>query len=359
MRRAKTAMAGRGLRLLVCAASSLTASWLNNIPTGLERLPSRKTDAQPRALVASPRRGLQDRIERIESFGRNPGQLRMSVYAPSSRPAADGTLIVLLHGCGQDAASFAANTCWIDVARRLGIVLVLPEQVRENNRARCFNWFEPEDVRRGGGEAASIRQMVRVAVKIFHIDPKKVFIVGLSAGGAMAAAMLAAYPSVFKAGAVVAGMPVGSAHGIGGAILRMHHANGYTSRARLAEAVRSSSPARRSVAWPRISIWQGGRDRVLDPANAIVLAAQFSELHGGGPVFDMAEQLAPGISREVWGNADRPAVELWQIAEMGHGFPIDTKSPNGGRIGPDVFDVGLSAAEHMARFFGIGHSQTR
>ncbi len=357
MRRAKTATAGRGLRLLARAASSLTASWLNNFPTKSETLPSRKMSVQPHALAVSLRDGFQDRIKRIESFGRNPGQLRMSVYAPSGRPAANGALIVLLHGCGQDAASFAADTGWIDVAQRLGIVLVLPEQVRENNRARCFNWFKPEDVRRGG-EAASIRQMVRVAAKSFNINSKKVFIVGLSAGGAMAAAMLAAYPSVFKAGAVVAGMPVGSAHGIGGAILRMHHANGYTSRERLAEAVRSSSPARRGVAWPRISIWQGGRDRVLDPANAIILAAQFSELHGAGSVFDMAEKPAPGISREVWGNADHPAVELWQIAEMGHGFPIDSKSPNGGRIGPDVFDVGLSAAEHMARFFGIRHSQT-
>jgi poly(hydroxyalkanoate) depolymerase family esterase len=88
------------------------------------------------------------------------------------------------------------------LARRLRVALVLPEQTFANNRGRCFNWYRATDVRRGSGEAKSIRQMVRVATERFRSDRRRVFMAGLSAGGAIAAALLAAYPAVFAAGAV-------------------------------------------------------------------------------------------------------------------------------------------------------------
>lgn len=347
-------MAGRTLRLLVRTASGLATSWLGGARAKADK-PRRAAQAVP----AGPRSKARERVERVENFGPNPGQLRMFVYAPGQLPPAKGAMIVLLHGCGQEAASFAADSGWIGVARQLGILLVLPEQSRNNNRAGCFNWFEPADVRRGGGEVASIRQMIRVAAKQFATDPRKVFIVGLSAGGAMAAAMLAAYPATFAAGAVVAGMPVGSAHSVGVAILRMHHANNYTSRARLADAVRSASPARRKQTWPRISIWQGGQDRVIDPVNANVLVAQFSELHGFDAAPDTASIMPapPGTSRQVWGDADHPAVELWRLEAMEHGFPIAASLPGGGRPGPAILDTGLSAANQITRFFGLDSSK--
>ena len=346
------------MRRLLRVASGLTASWLGNVPAVSKTTP-RKVSVRPGGPAASPQVKPPGQVERVEKFGTNPGQLRMSVFAPGELAVAKRPMIVLLHGCGQEAATFAADTGWIGVARRLGLVLVLPEQIRENNRARCFNWFEPEDVCRGGGEAASIRQMIRMAEKRFQTDARKTYVVGLSAGGAMAAAMLAAYPTVFAAGAVVAGMPVGSAHGAGGAILRMHRANGHTSQAKLVEAVRLSSPRRQTGTWPRLSIWQGDQDRVLDPANADILATQFAGLHTVNIMSNSAEQLAPGVLREVWGNADRPKVELWRIAGMGHGFPIDARLADGGRSAPAVLDVGLSGADHIARFFGLAARQAK
>ena len=343
--------AGTGLRVWMRSASGLTNSWLGALTGATSGGGASPRDVHKRsgdlATTAC------DSVQEVAEFGRNPGELRMFVYTPPRLPVAKGPLIVVLHGCGQEAALFAVDSGWIGVARRLGLPLVLPEQSRGNNRARCFNWFEPEDIRPGGGEAASIRQMVRVAAKRFGTDTKKVFIVGLSAGGAMAAAMLAAYPSTFSAGAIVAGMPVGVVHGMGGAILRMHHANKFTSRARLAETIRTRAPARRSKVWPRISIWQGERDRVVDPANAAVLAAQFGELHGCDEAPDAVEQISRGISRRVWGTAASPYVELWMIAGMGHGFPIDRTQPGGGRPGPAVLDIGLNGAARIARFFGL------
>ena len=98
------------------------------------------------------------RPTKVASFGSNPGALRMLVYAPP-RLGAGRPLVVVLHGCGQNASSFASEAGWIALAQQYRLALLLPEQSSENNRARCFNWFRPHDVKRGSGEAMSIRQM--------------------------------------------------------------------------------------------------------------------------------------------------------------------------------------------------------
>ena len=160
----------------------------------------------------------------IADFGSNPGRLSMFVHSPACSLLPSAPLIVLLHGCGQTAAAFARDTGWVSLSDRLGIPLVLPEQSGDNNHGRCFNWFRPGHTSRGNGEALSIRQMVAKAAERFGSDPGRVFITGLSAGGAMTAAMLAAYPDVFAAGAVVAGLPVGAATNTTEALARMAEA---------------------------------------------------------------------------------------------------------------------------------------
>lgn len=276
----------------------------------------------------------------------------MLVYAPPRLPP-DAPLVVVLHGCRQEAEGFATDAGWLALARRLRMALVLPEQTFANNRGRCFNWYHAADVRRGSGEAKSIRQMVRVAAERFRSDRRRVFVAGLSAGGAMAAALLAAYPAVFAAGAVVAGMPVGSANHPALALLRMHRADPYRGRAALAAAVRAAVPARRTRPWPRLSIWHGGRDRTVNPANAEALAAQWTALHGFDRPPTSETAPAPGVRLRTWGRPARPAVELWTLANMGHGFPVHPRLVDGERVGPWVVDAGLSAAHHVAAFWGI------
>lgn len=306
--------------------------------------------------AARPAAGAGDargRITEVDAFGTNPGALRMLVFEPPRRPRAGAPLIVVLHGCRQNAASFATDAGWLDVAKRLGIPLVMPEQVMANNRSRCFNWYRPDDVSRTRGEAMSIRQMIRTAVTRFGCDRRRVFIVGLSAGGAMTAAMLAAYPAVFAAGAVVAGMPVGAASTSPMALIRMFRADPHRTRAGLAAAVRARAPSRGRQPWPRLSIWQGGRDRTVDPANAEVLAAQWSALHGfdEAPSADTAP--LPGTRRRQWGRDARPAVELWTIPALAHGFPIDAGRDGVGEVGPWVLDAGIAAARHITAFWGL------
>lgn len=293
------------------------------------------------------------RVSEIPSFGTNPGGLRMLAYVPSRPPPPGQPLVIVLHGCRQDAEAFAKDAGWLALADRLRIPLVLPEQAVANNRHRCFNWYRPGDVGRGGGEALSIRQMVRAGTRQFASDRRRVFIVGLSAGGAMSVAMLAAYPTVFAGGAAIAGLAAGVASTGPTALLRMVRADPYRSRAGLIAAVLAHAPAKVKKSWPRLSIWHGDRDRSVNPANAEVLAAQWTGLHGLDPAPTTDAAIAPGVRRRAWGRAARPAVELWTIAGMGHGFPVDAATVGGGRPGPWVLDARLAGARHIAAFWGI------
>ena len=142
----------------------------------------------------------------ISEFGTNPGALKMFAYVPEPLPRAPA-LVVVLHGCGQTAAAYDFGTGWSTLAKRYGFALLMPEQQGSNNANTCFNWFNPGDVARGRGEAASIRQMVARMVADHKIDPRRIYITGLSAGGAMTSVMLATYPEVFAGGAIIAGLP--------------------------------------------------------------------------------------------------------------------------------------------------------
>src|SRR5689334_7004554 len=153
---------------------------------------------------------IHSRLREIIRFGSNPGNLRMFVYRPpklADKPA----LVVVLHGCTQSAAGYDLGAGWSTLADRYGFVLLFPEQQRSNNPNGCFNWFQPAHSQRGKGEPLSIRQMIEKSVVDHGIDRRRVFVTGLSAGGAMTSNMLACYPEVFAGGAIVAGLPYGAA----------------------------------------------------------------------------------------------------------------------------------------------------
>lgn len=144
-------------------------------------------------------------LTQVTGFGTNPGALTMYKYVPSGLPA-NAPLVVALHGCAQSASNYDAETGWILLADRWKFALLLPEQTSGNNSSRCFNWFESGDIARGSGEALSVKQMVDRMKTDHFSDPARVYVTGLSAGGAFTAVMLAAYPDVFAGGAIVAGV---------------------------------------------------------------------------------------------------------------------------------------------------------
>ena len=136
------------------------------------------------ARAAKPRAG-RARLSEISGFGTNPGRLRMLEYVPASA-GKDSPLVVVIHGCLQNAEGYAKGSGWTKLANENGIILLFPEQRRENNNNLCFNWFRPSAVARDRGELMSIRQMIEYAGDRHEVDQSRVYVHGLSAGAAMA-----------------------------------------------------------------------------------------------------------------------------------------------------------------------------
>ncbi len=300
-----------------------------------------------RPKILPPKLVQPGRMVEFAGFGAHPGQLRMRAHVPHS--VAGRPLVVLLHGCGQDAAGFAADSGWIELADRLRFPLILPEQAGANNAGRCFQWFHPADIARDRGEAGSIADMTRAAIGWFGSDRRRVFVVGLSAGGAMAAALLAAYPDVFAAGAAVAGMPVGAARSGMQAIMRMASAGSDQTPEDWATQVRGAAPDGFTGPWPRLSVWQGQADTTVAPENGPMLAAQWRALQGlESPL--VAEQMLNGVRHQMWPDASRRLVELWSLPHLPHGYPVGDRVIAPGRF---VEQAPVDATASIGRFLGL------
>ena len=286
----------------------------------------------------------------VQNFGANPGALQMWLHLPQELPPRS-PLVVVLHGCGQTAAGYAAGAGWIDLAERYGFALLCPAQVRANNANLCFNWFEPGDTSRDAGEAASIAQMVEWAVSTHDLDARRVFVTGLSAGGAMAAVSLATYPEVFSAGAVIAGLPYGAASGMQQALAAMRHVPDLPARS-WGDKVRAAAPA--PIRWPRISVWHGDADGTVNPSAGEASVRQWCDVHGVDR-FTQEQTARDGHRHQVWRGCDgEVAVELHRIAGLGHGTPIEVAGADGcGSPAPWILQAGVSSSLEIARSWGI------
>jgi len=161
----------------------------------------------------APSAMIDDRLSDLEGARSNPGNLRARFYVPGGLKRG-APLVVVLHGCTQNAAVYDHGSGWSTLADHHGFALLFPEQRRDNNPMLCFNWFSGGDTRRGIGEAASIAAMIEAMKRSHDVDPDRIFVTGLSAGGAMASVMLATYPDVFAAGAILAGVAYGCADSV-------------------------------------------------------------------------------------------------------------------------------------------------
>ncbi len=289
-------------------------------------------------------------LQEVTNLRDNPGALRMFVHVPEGLEPSP-PLVVVLHGCGQTAAAYADAAGWITLSERYGFVLLCPEQTRANNPNGCFNWFAQEDVIRGSGEAASIASMICRAVVDHGLDAMRVYVTGLSAGGAMVGVMLATYPELFAAGAIIAGLPYGCATGLQDALSAMRGVP-VRSGEIWGDAVRKASSGAEHR--PRVAIWHGDQDSTVTPAAADALILQWTNVHG----VSLPERSAPAVSRHrhrLWRDAaGRVVVEEHRITGLGHGTPIHSGGEDGcGAAAPWVLEAGVSSSLEIARSWGI------
>lgn len=292
----------------------------------------------------------RDRLKDMEIAGSNPGALRARTFIPQN--LADGApLVVVLHGCTQNAAAYDEGSGWSILAERYGFALLFPEQQRANNANLCFNWFVPGDAKRDAGEALSISQMIDTMVKAYGLDRSRIFIVGLSAGGAMSSVMLASYPDVFAGGAIIAGLPYGSATTMPEAFDRMR-GQGNPSEKDLQQLVRNASPYQGK--WPTISVWHGTADSIVDISNMETIVRQWAGLHGVRST-DYVSEREQGYLRKVWHGTDgRELIESYTIDGMGHGTPLAAGGSDGyGKPGPYMLETGISSTLRIATFWGL------
>jgi len=311
------------------------------------RKPFAKLDDLVRTRRATTQPPTVSPLSRVTGFGPNPGALDAHAFVPAGARA----LVVALHGCRQDARGYDRGTGWTALAEREGFAVLAPDQNAPNNAWRCFNWFDDS---KGEAEAASILAMVEHLVARDGLDPRRVFVTGLSAGGAMAARLLATHPAAFAGGAVIAGLPFGAAGDANEALTVMRTgadipAGGWAAPVRAASRHRGP--------WPTLSVWHGAADRTVNPRNGAALVEQWLALHGitWAP---RAAEAVDGARVLRWHGADgTPVVESWVIPGLDHAAPIGPgmaeARQRGGIAAPFILDAGIHSTWHIAAGWGL------
>ncbi len=268
---------------------------------------------------------------------------RYKLYVPAGFTGSTGQqrpLVVMLHGCTQNPDDFAVGTAMNEQASKQGFCVLYPEQSQDANPQRCWNWFKHNHQRRGRGEPALIASLTQAIMKEHDIDPRRVFIAGLSAGGAMAAIVADAYPEIFAAVGVHSGLPTGSASSVPEALAVMSSGQGSHIK-----STQPLKPPQRSV--PTI-VFHGDQDRTVHPRNGEqVIASALGSASAANPRVTQAIS-ANGrryTSATHHGESGEVLAEHWLVHGAGHAW-------SGGHAKGSYTDAkGPDATVEMLRFF--------
>ncbi len=323
----------------------MSRAGLGDTVLGLSQLRQKRNEMM--ANLAEPLR-----LTLVAPSGSNPGELRMLTYVPPGLPPG-APLVVVLHGCTQNAAAYDHGSGWSTLAERHGFAVLFPEQQRSNNGQLCFNWFQPQDTSKGHGEVESIRQMIEQMLLMHTLDARRVYVTGLSAGGAMTAAMLATSPELFAGGAIIAGLPYAAASGMMEAFTAMGQVRRHNG-VEWGNLVRAASG--HTGPFPTIQVWQGRADHTVNPGNADELVLQWANVLGLPAKPDVTETV-DGAQHEAWLRDGRPVLERWMVPGLAHGTPILTEGTDADRTvgvaGPYMLASGIGSTWHLAKSWGL------
>jgi poly(hydroxyalkanoate) depolymerase family esterase len=280
---------------------------------------------------------------RDHRFKCDAGSMHYKLFVPAGAgPRAP--LIVMLHGCTQSPDDFARGTRMNALAREHGYVVAYPAQSKSKNASKCWNWFRSGDQQRGQGEPAILAALTRYLVKAHDLDERRVYVAGLSAGGAMAAVLASTYPDVYAAIGVHSGLPFGVASDLPSAFAAMKQGAGKSS----GTSFKHLDPV------PAI-VFHGDRDTTVDPCNGAAVieqcmgAAAGNDGQADGTRTTVERGSTPGgrrYTRTIFTSAEgRVVAEQWLVHGAGHAwFGGDVNGSYTDPAGPD-------ASEQMLRFF--------
>ena len=276
----------------------------------------------------------------FNQFGDNPGELSASLWAgEKGKP-----LFVLLHGCGQNGEVLAKQTDLLAIANAEKFSVLVPQQSDTNNIKLCFNWFSSQDIDKDQGELLSLKNMIDTAKKTQGSE--QVYLVGLSAGGAMSASLAATYPELFNGVAIIAGIPHGCADNLIKAIACMRNGPAQSTKELVAKV--SSDHAK----WPPLSIWVGAKDQIVHPNNGSALAQQWAQLTAAKPNQPQNHQ---AYSQQLWlDNKGKEQVELLTFDALDHGIMVNPQREFGGETAPFVLAAPLATMRYLThKWLGV------
>ena len=293
------------------------------------------------ALVAGLRGATPDVVEGSCSNASSRRGYRL--YRPGWRYLGARPLVVMLHGCEQTPDDFAAGTRLHARGKGRGCFVLYPGQDRKANRMGCWNWYEAVHQQRDRGEPSILADMTREIIARYRIDPKRVYVAGLSAGGAMAATLATTHPELFAAVGIHSGLPHAAASNAVSALLVMRRG-----------PARRGRPAREALEMVPTIVFHGDQDTTVHPCNGEELIARTLWTSAGSRSADVAATRAirgvvPGgraYTRTLHHDAaGRAVAEHWVIHGSGHAW--SGGAPDGSYTDP----LGPDASGEMVRFF--------
>jgi poly(hydroxyalkanoate) depolymerase family esterase len=268
------------------------------------------------------------------TFSNDAGQRNYKLYVPAVYIGEPLPLVVMLHGCTQDADDFARGTRMNEMAEQHGLLVAYPNQAQSSNRSKCWNWFKPGDQQRDRGEPSLIAGMTREIIARYNVDARRVYVAGLSAGGAMAAIMVETFPDLYAAAAVHSGLPYACAKDLPSALAAMKGGR------RLHHPLHEMLPAR---AQRPMIVFHGDADATVHSSNGAALVSTFE-----GTTAHSAARPAPGRRRSTVQRLTAShgiEAEYWLIHGAGHAW--SGGNPRGSFTDPS----GPDATAEMLRFF--------
>lgn len=298
------------------------------IQRALGLAPAHKAPPKPQPPAAPAPAPAPEPAFTASSFDTDAGSRRYKLFVPAGFGGQRLPLLVMLHGCKQDPDDFAAGTRMNALAAEQGVIVLYPAQPPRSNAAKCWNWFQPADQKRGAGEPGLLAAMTARVIANQAVDPDRVYVAGLSAGGAMAAILGREYPDLFAAIGVHSGLPAGAANSVMSAFSAMQQG--------------ASGPAPAAASTPVI-VFHGDSDATVNPVNGERLVAGLDAEASTSETTEAAGRQVTRRSFRDAGGAVR--AEHWLVHGAGHAWS------GGSASGSFADEAGPDASREMLRFF--------